>query len=173
MHPVVFNPSRFVEDIHEMFSLRCKKAGLGLYVEYAGPPLPERVQGDLGKLRQILINLVGNAVKFTAEGGIGITVGPDGDQIRFSVTDTGKGIPREELDLILQPFAQASTNDNEGGTGLGLAISSRFIQMMGGTLAVESEVGKGSTRITSYNVCYTKLLRTATGSNFSTARPGR
>ncbi len=145
LHPVVFNPSRFVEDIHEMFSLRCKKAGLGLYVEYAGPPLPERVQGDLGKLRQILINLVGNAVKFTAEGGIGITVGPDGDQIRFSVTDTGKGIPREELDLILQPFAQASTNDNEGGTGLGLAISSRFIQMMGGTLAVESEVGKGST----------------------------
>lgn len=144
LHPVVFSPERFVEDIHEMFSLRCKKAGLGLYVEHAGP-LPERVAGDLGKLRQVLINLVGNAVKFTSEGGIGITVGPDAGKIRFSVSDTGKGIPPEELELIMQPFAQASTNDNEGGTGLGLAISSRFIQMMGGTLEVESELGSGST----------------------------
>ena len=67
LHPVVFSPGRFVEDIQEMFSLRCKKAGLGLYVEHAGP-LPERVIGDLGKLRQVLINLVGNAVKFTSEG---------------------------------------------------------------------------------------------------------
>ncbi len=143
LHPTVFSPTRFVEDIHEMFSLRCKKAGLGFYVEYAGT-LPERVRGDLGKLRQVMINLVGNAVKFTAEGGIGITVGPDAGKIRFSVTDTGKGIPKDELDAIMEPFAQASTNDEEGGTGLGLAISSRFIQMMGGRLDVESESGKGS-----------------------------
>jgi len=144
VHKSVFDPTRFVDDIREMFSLRCQKAGLGLYVEFT-EPLPPRVTGDLGKLRQVMINLVGNAVKFTAEGGIGIIVGQDEGKIRFSVTDSGKGIPADELELIMQPFIQSSITDNEGGTGLGLAISTRYIQMMGGKLAVTSEVGKGST----------------------------
>ena len=144
VHNSVFDPTRFIDDIREMFSLRCQKAGLGLYVEFT-EPLPPRVRGDLGKLRQVMINLVGNAVKFTAEGGIGIIAGQDGGRIRFSVTDSGKGIPQDELELIMQPFIQSSITDNEGGTGLGLAISSRYIQMMGGKLVVTSEVGKGST----------------------------
>jgi PAS domain S-box-containing protein len=143
IHESVFALPDFVNDIREMFSLRCQKAGLGLYVEFAGD-VPARVKGDIGKLRQVLINLVGNAVKFTKEGGIGITVGPDGGKIRFSVTDSGKGIPADELELIMQPFRQSSLTDNEGGTGLGLAISSRYIQMMGGSLSVTSTVGEGS-----------------------------
>jgi len=144
LHRAVFSVTRFTEDIKEMFSLRCRKSGLSLYVEFAGE-LPEYVAGDLGKLRQIMINLVGNAVKFTSEGGIGILVGAEAGKIRFSVTDSGKGIPADEIGLIMQPFVQSSVTDNEGGTGLGLAISSRYIQMMGGELSVESELGKGST----------------------------
>jgi PAS domain S-box-containing protein len=144
MHATAFDLARFVEDIKEMFSLRCQKNNLGLYVEFTGP-VPKYVKGDLGKLRQVMINLVGNAVKFTSEGGIGIIVGPDSGKIRFSVADSGKGIPVDELELIMQPFVQSSITDNEGGTGLGLAISSRYVQMMGGALAVTSEVGKGST----------------------------
>jgi PAS domain S-box-containing protein len=144
IHESVFDPARFVGDIEEMFSLRCQKAGLSLYVEITGE-LPKKVVGDLGKLRQVMINLVGNAVKFTSEGGVGIIAGPDNGKIRFSVTDSGRGIPADELEAIMQPFIQSSITDNEGGTGLGLAISSRYVQMMGGQLSVESEVGKGST----------------------------
>lgn len=144
LHNSVFGLKQFVDDIREMFSLRCKKNGLSLYVEFADE-IPDVVSGDLGKLSQIIINLVGNAVKFTKEGGIGILVGSEDDKIRFSVTDSGKGIPENEIEMIMQPFMQSSITDNEGGTGLGLAISSRFIQMMGGTLSVKSEVGKGST----------------------------
>ena len=159
LHETVFSLADFVNDIREMFSLRCQKANLSLYVEFTGE-IPPRVRGDLGKLRQVLINLVGNAVKFTAEGGISITVGPDdvesdkagdsasanaGGRIRFAVSDSGKGIPSDELELIMQPFRQSSLTDNEGGTGLGLAISTRYIQMMGGSLSVTSKVGEGST----------------------------
>ncbi len=144
LHNTVFSLKQFIGDIREMFSLRCKKNGLSLYVEFAGD-IPEMVRGDLGKLRQVIINLVGNAVKFTKEGGIGILVGVENGEIKFSVTDSGKGIPSNEIEMIMQPFTQSSVTDNEGGTGLGLAISSRFIQMMGGKLTVQSELGKGST----------------------------
>jgi PAS domain S-box-containing protein len=142
-HLTAFDLPRFVDDIREMFALRCQKKGLSLYVEPTSE-LPRWVEGDLGKLRQVVINLVGNAVKFTSEGGVGITVGRDGEGIRFAVVDSGKGIPADELELIVQPFTQSSITDHEGGTGLGLAISSRFIEMMGGKLEIASEVGKGS-----------------------------
>lgn len=144
LHETVFSPERFVDDLKEMFILRCQKKNLGLYIDHTGP-LPAFVRGDLGKLRQVMINLIGNAVKFTQEGGIAIIVGMDKGLLRFSVSDSGKGIPAEELELIMQPFTQSSITDNEGGTGLGLAISSRYVQMMGGSLEVASEVGKGST----------------------------
>ena len=142
-HVVAFDLSRFIEDLREMFALRCSKKGLSFYAE-ATSELPASVEGDLGKLRQVMINLVGNAVKFTSEGGVGITVGRDGTGIRFAVVDSGKGIPEDELELIVQPFTQSSITDHEGGTGLGLAISSRFIEMMGGALEISSQVGKGS-----------------------------
>ncbi len=110
-----------------------------------GSGIPKHVEGDLGKLRQIMINLIGNAVKFTSEGGISLLVGRQNDNIRFSINDTGKGIPEEDIKKILQPFMQSSNVDHEGGTGLGLAISSRFIEMLGGKLEIKSNIGTGST----------------------------
>ncbi|MFZ4615878.1 MAG: ATP-binding protein [Rectinemataceae bacterium] len=152
VHESVFDLHEFIGDLRDMFSQRCRKKGLSLYVETL-EGLPRYVRGDLGKLRQVMINLVGNAVKFTEEGGIGILVGKAGETgslregstpVRFAVRDTGRGIPPDELDLIMRPFVQASTTDHEGGTGLGLAISGRFVTMMGGGLSVKSALGEGS-----------------------------
>jgi PAS domain S-box-containing protein len=142
-HVEAFDLPRFLEDMKEMFAIRCERKGLSLYIETTSE-LPRWVEGDLGKLRQVVINLVGNAVKFTSDGGVGITVGRDCSRIRFAIVDSGKGIPADEIGLIVQPFTQSSITDHEGGTGLGLAISARFIEMMGGELEIQSEVGKGS-----------------------------
>jgi len=103
--------------------------------------------GDDSRLRQVLMNLVGNAVKFTSEGGIVITVSPgDGDRVRFDVSDTGIGIPEDRLDGLFEEFAQAdqSISRRYGGTGLGLAISQRLARLMGGELTAESRVDEGS-----------------------------
>jgi PAS domain S-box-containing protein len=143
MHKEIFDLNVFVNDLKDMFILKCQDKSLSFYVEHVGD-IPPYVEGDLGKLRQIMINLIGNAVKFTDAGGISLIVGEDKGQFRFSVNDTGKGIPSNEIDKILKPFMQSSNVDHEGGTGLGLAISNSFIKMMGGDLQVESEVGKGS-----------------------------
>ncbi len=117
--------------------------------------VPRTVRGDVTRVRQILVNLLGNAVKFTHEGSICIRVHaepPDVEAgtrtaIHFAVEDTGIGIPPEKLDLVFQSFSQAdaSTTRHYGGTGLGLTISRRLVEMMGGTMSVESEVGVGST----------------------------
>jgi len=143
LHESVFDLPELIGDLSDMFELKCSKKGLRLYFDTV-EDLPRHVRGDLGKLRQVLVNLLGNAVKFTAEGGVGILVGRDGAGIRFAVRDTGRGIPADEQEAILQPFVQASTTDHEGGTGLGLAISSRYVAMMGGTLCVKSAPGEGS-----------------------------
>jgi len=143
LHESVFDLPELIGDLSDMFELKCNKKGLRLYFDTV-EDLPRHVRGDLGKLRQVLVNLLGNAVKFTAEGGVGILVGRDGAGIRFAVRDTGRGIPADEQEAILQPFVQASTTDHEGGTGLGLAISSRYVAMMGGTLSVKSAPGEGS-----------------------------
>ena len=112
---------------------------------------PDHVVGDPGKLRQVLINLVGNAVKFTPKGEVSVSVSADEDgsgarRLSFAVTDTGIGIPAGKLDRIFEPFTQAdgSTTRQFGGTGLGLTISQRMVQLMGGTITVESVEGKGS-----------------------------
>lgn len=138
------NLPEFLKDIYEMFSVRCEKKGLNFELELLDD-LPEYVEVDVGKLRQILINLIGNSVKFTREGGIAILAGLEGDKLRFAVTDTGCGIEGADLERILEPFVQSTAGENEGGTGLGLAISSRYIKMMGGELSIKSELGKGST----------------------------
>ncbi|QEN03959.1 response regulator [Thiospirochaeta perfilievii] len=143
LHESVFNLKEFTQDLKEMFDLRCKNKGLALYVEYVDP-LPVYLKSDLGKLRQILINILGNAIKFTNDGGISIVVGIQSGKLRFSINDTGKGIPESEIESILQPFTQSSITDNEGGTGLGLAITNSFIQMLGGKLEIESKEGVGS-----------------------------
>ena len=125
-----------------------KKLALRVRVE---PGSPEWVKGDPVRLRQILINLLGNAVKFTAQGEVAVSVAPmtewlQGIGVRFSVSDSGIGIPPEKQRLIFEPFRQAdgSTTRKYGGTGLGLAISAQLVRMMGGRIWVESEPGRGS-----------------------------
>ena len=116
------------------------------------PELPEFVIGDPVRLRQVVLNLAGNAIKFTDQGEVVLRVeaeeiGADSLNLHFSVTDTGIGIPKEKQKLIFEPFTQADTSTTRryGGTGLGLSISTRLIEMMGGRIWLESEVGKGST----------------------------
>ena len=134
-----------------MMRVRAQQGGISLTVEYADE-IPETILSDQARLSQILVNLVGNAIKFTAEGGIRIvsTFLPDwrGTQpaVRIEVIDTGIGIPGDQLELLREPFvqAEASTHRKYGGTGLGLAIVNHVIDKMGGTLAIDSQPGKGS-----------------------------
>lgn len=134
-------------------SLRIFKSGAAekglILLSDMHPELKPFYMGDPVRLRQILVNLVGNAVKFTQEGQIKVKVRPlDNDEIlHFSVSDTGIGIEPEKLDLIFEPFTQAdsSTTRRYGGTGLGTSISKQLVQQMGGRIWVQSEPGKGST----------------------------
>ncbi len=127
-------------------------AGKGLDLLYeVGEEVPALVTGDAARLRQILVNLLGNAVKFTVRGEVVLTVRSGAAQagrleLRFAVADTGIGIPREAMGRLFQSFTQvdASTTRRFGGTGLGLAISRRLAELMGGSMWVESEVGRGS-----------------------------
>ena len=139
-----------VAEAMNALSLRAHKKGLEIAYEIA-PDVPENLVGDPGRLRQILTNLVGNAIKFTDHGEIITRVKLDAvaDKkliLHFSVADTGIGIPPEKHALIFEAFAQAdgSTTRNYGGTGLGLAICSRLVALMNGRIWVESEIGKGS-----------------------------
>ncbi|MBU2551681.1 MAG: response regulator [Proteobacteria bacterium] len=127
--------------------------GKGLELSYrVGPDLPDRLLGDPARLRQVVINLVGNAIKFTDQGEVVLEVEtdrrfPDAALLHFSVKDTGIGIPEDKWESILSPFVQVDGSDTRrhGGTGLGLAISGRLVGMMGGRLWLESRVGRGST----------------------------
>jgi CheY-like chemotaxis protein len=125
-----------------------RRKSLGFFVQVDNS-LPPRVIGDPVRLRQILLNLLGNAVKFTEKGEVVLEVRrcPDGgDGIRFSVKDTGIGITEEARERLFRPFMQAdaSTTRRFGGTGLGLAICGRLVELMGGKMGLHSEVGRGS-----------------------------
>jgi signal transduction histidine kinase/DNA-binding response OmpR family regulator len=131
-------------------AVRADEKGLELLCEIA-PEVAETVKGDAGRLRQVIINLVGNAIKFTDAGEAAVRVQPDAQHgaeglLHFTVSDTGIGIAEEKREAIFAPFAQAdsSTTRKYGGTGLGLTISNRLVSMMGGAMWVESEIGKGS-----------------------------
>jgi PAS domain S-box-containing protein len=138
-----------VADVLSMMRVRAAERHLGLKVHYS-TPIPETIVADEARLRQCLINLVANAVKFTETGGVlvdvSFTVGPVA-VIRFDVTDTGIGIDPEAQRYLFQPFVQAdsSTSRKYGGTGLGLTITRRIIEKMGGEVTMRSEVGQGST----------------------------
>jgi len=144
-----FNVRDHLEATLKTLAFRSDEKGLELLCEVA-PEVPEMAQGDSNRLRQIVVNLVGNAIKFTDEGEVALKVRVDavegGDRIlHFTVSDTGVGIPAEKLKLIFEPFSQADTSTTRkyGGTGLGLTISTRLVEMMGGKMWVESEVGRG------------------------------
>ena len=150
MEAVDFNVYDFMETTTKTMALRADEKGLELLCE-VGPEVPEIVRADSGRLRQIVINLVGNAIKFTDQGEVIIKVrceGQDGQDhiLHFEVSDTGIGIAPENQKLIFDSFSQAdsSTTRKYGGTGLGLAISKRLVEMMGGKIWVVSAVGQGS-----------------------------
>jgi len=139
-----FDLSALIEGLSVMFQLHCKQKHLTWRV---GGLNEERilVHGDEGKLRQVLINLLGNAVKFTDTGEVTLKVArEEGEAYRFEVLDTGKGISLEEQEVILEPFGQGEEGRDKGGTGLGLAIAKKHVELMGGELALESEVEVGT-----------------------------
>ena len=143
-----FNLHRLLEDILESFDRSVRKKGLTLDLRIH-PDLVQCYLGDHTRLRQVLVNLLSNAVKFTPKGGISISAEPSGqgNQIRFAVSDTGIGISEDKLDSILEPFTQAdvTTTRKFGGTGLGTTISRQIVEMMNGSIWIQSEEGKGST----------------------------
>jgi len=138
-----FNLRTLIQDVKQMLLPRCHRHNLTLSVEFDSD-VPEAVKGDERKLRQILINLLGNSVKFTSVGQITLAVSRDGQKVKFTVSDTGQGIPKEDLEKIFKPFQQSVTTTGEAGTGLGLNICYNFVQLLGGQLEVESRLGKGS-----------------------------
>ncbi|MFM5786045.1 TMAO reductase system sensor histidine kinase/response regulator TorS [Aeromonas veronii] len=141
---------QLVDELSALFRPKAAAKGVTLALEYA-PGLAPVVEGDLGKLRQVLGNLLGNAVKFTARGQITLTVaplvchGPCAEPcIRFVVRDTGPGIPADEQEAVFEAFRQRKRDiGHQGGTGLGLAISRKLVAAMGGELSLVSEPGKG------------------------------
>ena len=150
LDPAEFDPREHLADTLRSLAPRAHQKGLELAYRVR-PDVPERLFGDGPRLRQIIVNLVGNAIKFTDRGEVAVLVereaggaGPAGLQI--TVTDTGIGIPADKLGAIFDPFTQAdnSTARRFGGTGLGLSISTRLVELMGGRIWVESEVGRGS-----------------------------
>ena len=135
-----------LENVGEMMALRAHAKQID-FVLRACPGLPDRVSGDPTRLRQILVNLVGNAIKFTETGQVLVQVeSTEASQVRFSVSDTGIGIPAEKLDSIFDGFSQAdaSTTRKYGGTGLGLNICKRLVKLMDGDISVTSTPGIGS-----------------------------
>ncbi len=126
---------------------RADEKGLEL-ASVIAPDLPRYLQGDQNRLRQILLNLIGNAIKFTEHGGVHISVRADGaDKLLFEISDTGLGISKESIEKLFGSFVQADSSITRrfGGTGLGLAICKRLVEAMGGAIGVRSELGKGST----------------------------
>ncbi|HJT89918.1 MAG TPA: PAS domain S-box protein, partial [Bryobacteraceae bacterium] len=151
MEVVDFDIRRTVEDAIQLLGAEAERKGLTLESE-TGAGIPWRVRGDPGRLRQVLLNLVGNAVKFTAQGGVKVRARLDREEersvmVRISVEDTGIGIPADRQADIFSPFTQVdgSTTRRFGGTGLGLAIARQLVGLMGGEIGVRSEEGKGAT----------------------------
>ncbi len=150
MEMLDFNLRALLDDFAVMMAVRAHEKDLE-FVCAAAPEVPALLQGDPGRLRQILINLAGNAIKFTEQGEIAVraTAASETDEtvvIRFSVRDTGIGIPAEKQERLFESFTQldSSANRRYGGTGLGLAISRQLADLMGGDIGVNSEAGSGS-----------------------------
>jgi predicted ATPase/signal transduction histidine kinase/FixJ family two-component response regulator/tRNA A-37 threonylcarbamoyl transferase component Bud32 len=144
LHPTDFHFPEFLESIVEICRIRAEQKGISLIYEQV-TPLPTGIKADEKRLRQALINLLGNAIKFTEVGGVAFKVGYHEGKIRFQVEDTGVGMAPEQLEEIFLPFQQVGDHNRKAeGTGLGLAITRQLIQMMGGEIQVKSSLGKGS-----------------------------
>lgn len=144
VHSEAFDLRDTIATIEEMVQPRAQAKRIALIVTWHGEA-PTRVLGDATHLRQILINLLGNAIKYTDRGHIALHLYPLGDQVRFEVADSGHGIAPEDQDRIFQAFYQTQAGAAKGeGTGLGLAISREFVRLMGGELTVTSRLGEGS-----------------------------
>ncbi|MEG4858815.1 AAA family ATPase [Microcoleus sp. K1-B6] len=158
-----FDLYRLLDDLEDMFQLKADDRGLQLLFDRS-EQVPQYVRTDETKLRQILINLLNNSLKFTKEGGVSVRVGIVGKQSRvtnypqekltisFEVEDTGEGIAPDELDSLFEAFVQTKTGkESQEGTGLGLPISRSFVQLMGGEITVSSRVGKGT--LFKFDIC--------------------
>jgi two-component system, NarL family, sensor histidine kinase BarA len=148
LHPEPLNPANVCEHAVAMFRPQADKKNIDLKIvaDVNGPP----VRQDAGKLHQILTNLISNAVKFTPEGGrVTLKAAADGNDLVFTVSDTGVGISPEEQDLIFEKFRQAANpmTREQGGTGLGLSIVRRLVLDLGGTLRIETAPGAGTRAI--------------------------
>ena len=141
------SPLDVAQDVLRLMNLRAGEKGLTLRCEVIYP-IPDQVTTDLLRVRQVLVNLVGNAIKFTELGGVTLTLKYDSEarQLRFSVTDTGIGISPDQMERLFTPFSQAdaSMSRRYGGTGLGLSISQRLARLLDGDIHVESQAGIGS-----------------------------
>lgn len=140
IHPVM-------KSLQEMFQVRTSAKGLQMLVELP-PDVPRYLKTDEGKLRQVLINLLGNAVKFTKEGGIALRVAytKTTSKLTFEIEDTGEGIAPDEIEKVFDAFVQTTSGKKtqQEGTGLGLPLSQQFVRLMGGEITVKSQLGKGS-----------------------------
>jgi two-component system sensor histidine kinase/response regulator len=171
-----FSVRATVGDTLRALSVRAQRKGLGLSC-HVQPEVPAALDGDAGRLRQVLMNLVGNAIKFTHRGEVEVEVGrasrasPEGQDVElvFSISDTGIGIAPEKQATIFQAFEQgdSSTTRNYGGTGLGLTISAQLVALMSGSITVESVLGHGS------KFCFTARFTRSTLSEGSTTAPER
>jgi len=148
---IASSPHQIIADVVSLMRVPAKAKGLSIDEQFDGP-VPETICSDPTRLRQILINVVGNAIKFTETGSIRIVSRllnetSEEPKLKFDVTDTGIGIPADKIEKIFEPFSQAdgSTTRQFGGTGLGLSISKRLVELLGGEFTVSSTVGEGST----------------------------
>lgn len=143
-----FSPRALMQDVHSLLSRQAAEKDLGLTIDIASA-VPDHLKGDVGRLRQVLLNLTGNAIKFTPGGSVSLRLAPHASAAStyvFTVRDTGVGIAPEQIERVFQPFTQADSSiaRRHGGAGLGLSISRRLTELIGGRLAVHSVPGQGS-----------------------------
>lgn len=151
-----FELASFSRSVYEMFAVQCKNKNISLSFD-VGAECPKYLSADQRKLKQCIINLVGNAIKFTSQGGVTISFkSPKVNRLQITIADTGRGIPKDKIESVLRPFEQVTEHNNtEGGTGLGLSITKSFIELMGGSISLESEVNKGTT--VTFDISITRL----------------
>ena len=165
LQPVAFDLTACLAELDQMFRLRAEEKGLDFAVALARE-VPAQIVADPKRLRQVLINLLGNAVKFTDAGSVTLRVerlegeGGETARLRFTVEDTGVGIAGDQLDAIFRPFEQVGdASRHAGGTGLGLSITRQIVETMGGTICVDSTLGQGSRFVVEANIGLTQARR--------------